>query len=120
MDGTPCENPASRPDGRCHMHTDIGDSTDVGRNSKLTRERQESIVQLLEDGHSIAAACRCNGIDWATFYRWLEKAISRTREYCSLSMTDDEDPPECDNRDGGDLPHFPCYCFVGAVLYDQI
>jgi transposase-like protein len=28
---------------------------------------------MLEKGHSVAAACRCNGIGQSTFYDWLDR-----------------------------------------------
>ncbi|WP_226040857.1 helix-hairpin-helix domain-containing protein [Natrinema sp. DC36] len=45
-----------------------------GRDPKLTHEVQTSIANMLQQGHSVAAACRCNGIGQSTFYEWLEKA----------------------------------------------
>ncbi|WP_435552764.1 helix-hairpin-helix domain-containing protein [Natrinema sp. CGMCC1.2065] len=51
-----------------------GEGTHRGRDPKLTKQRQEAIATMLEDGHSVAAACRCNGIGQTTFYEWLEKA----------------------------------------------
>lgn len=72
--GDPCQNPAGE-NGRCHISThNGGDPEDnPGRDPKLTRERQENIASMLEESHSIAAACRCNGIDRSTFYDWLQK-----------------------------------------------
>ena len=72
-DGGKCQLPASREDGRCHHHTEIDETDGMGRDPKLTHERQESIAQMLEDSHSIAAVCRCNGISRSTFYEWLKK-----------------------------------------------
>ncbi|WP_226041580.1 helix-hairpin-helix domain-containing protein [Natrinema sp. DC36] len=45
-----------------------------GRDPKLTKQRQEAIAEMLENGQSVAAACRCNGIGQTTFYEWLERA----------------------------------------------
>ncbi|WP_137288639.1 helix-hairpin-helix domain-containing protein [Natronorubrum halophilum] len=45
-----------------------------GRDPKLTHEVQTSIANMLQQGQSVAAACRCNGIGQTTFYEWLEKA----------------------------------------------
>lgn len=73
-DGEPCENPPSRDDGRCHLHTQLGDQSDVGRDPKLTKHRQENIASMLEGGQSIRAACRCNDIGTTTFYEWLDRA----------------------------------------------
>lgn len=71
-DGTPCQNPPSEGD-HCWLDGHGGD-VQVGRDPKLTKQRQESIADMLEQGHSIAAACRCNDIGQSTFYEWLEKA----------------------------------------------
>ncbi|MWG34833.1 hypothetical protein [Halomarina oriensis] len=71
--GTPCQNPAGE-NGRCHIPTHNGrDEDNPSRDPKLTVERQEKIASMLEDSHSIAAACRCNGIGRSTFYEWLQK-----------------------------------------------
>lgn len=51
-----------------------GEPSHRGRDPKLTKERQEAIASMLENGQSVAAACRCNGIGQTTFYEWLEKA----------------------------------------------
>ena len=51
-----------------------GEPSHRGRDPKLTKERQESIASMLENGQSVAAACRCNGIGQTTFYEWLERA----------------------------------------------
>ncbi len=73
-DGGPCQLPASRPDGRCHHHTQIdGARANGGRQSKLTEGRQENIAVMIEDGHSIGAAARSNGINVSTFFNWMEK-----------------------------------------------
>lgn len=74
-DGEPCQNSPSRDDGRCHLHTDHDDQrVEVGRDTKLTKARQESIASMLEQGQSVQAACRCNDISVQTFYRWLDRA----------------------------------------------
>lgn len=74
--GEPCQNSPSRDDGRCHLHTDIDDErVEVGRDSKLTKKRQENIASMLEQGQSIQAACRCNDIGTTTFYEWLDRAV---------------------------------------------
>lgn len=75
--GKPCQRDAGwgtdRDYGYCTTHTDDDDGPPAHRPTKLTRERQESIAQMLEKGHSVKAACRCNGIHHSTFYDWLEK-----------------------------------------------
>jgi transposase-like protein len=74
----PCQNPAGE-NGRCWIPAHQPDADDdvenpQGRDPKLTKERQEQIAVMLENGHSVAAACRCNGIGQSTFYEWLDKA----------------------------------------------
>lgn len=66
--GDPCQNTPSCEDGRCHLHTKT-DERDV----LLTKQRQENVASMLEQGQSVAAACRCNSIGTSTFYEWLER-----------------------------------------------
>lgn len=72
--GAPCQNSPSREDGLCHLHTEVGERVEVGRDSLLTKQRQENIAGMLERGQSVQAACRCNEIGVSTFYQWLDKA----------------------------------------------
>lgn len=72
-DGEPCENPACRSDGRCWMHTKADEQADVGRDSKLTRDRQEAIAALIEEGQSIEAAARANNIHPSNVFEWVAK-----------------------------------------------
>lgn len=76
LDGGTCDNPAGE-NGRCWIpshNPDTAEENPQGRDPKLTKERQEAIASMLESGHSVAAACRCNGIGQSTFYEWLDKA----------------------------------------------
>lgn len=68
----PCQLPASRDDGRCHMHTSI-DPASVGRPTKLSYERQERIATALERGVSFKAACQATGIPPQRGHRWLQR-----------------------------------------------
>jgi len=72
-EGTPCENSACRPDGKCWIHTEVEEPADVGRDSKLTRERQEQIAQAIEQGKSMTSAARMAGVSRNAVYSWLEK-----------------------------------------------
>jgi len=72
-DGTPCEHPACRDDGRCWIHTDTDGRVEVGRDSKLTKEREEKIAQAIENGKSITSAARMAGVSRNAVYSWLEK-----------------------------------------------
>lgn len=77
-DETPCQQPACRNDGRCWLHTQTGDQADVGRDSKLTMERQEQIAQAIEQGKSMTSAARMAGISRNAVYDWLEKGETQT------------------------------------------
>jgi len=72
-DGTPCEHPACRDDGRCWIHTDTDGRVEVGRDSKLTKEREEKIAQAIENGKSITSAARMAGVSRNAVYSWLQK-----------------------------------------------
>jgi len=72
-DGSPCENPACRTDGKCWMHTQADEPADVGRDSKLNVERQEQIAQAVEQGKSLTSAARMAGVDRTTVYGWIDK-----------------------------------------------
>jgi len=71
LDGTQCQHPA----GSCPIasHSDADAENNQGQPSKLTEGRQENIAVMLEDGHSIGAAARSNGITVQTFFNWMEK-----------------------------------------------
>lgn len=70
-DGTPCQNPPSEGD-HCWIDSHGGD-VQPGRDSKLTKERQESIASAIEQGASITEAARKNGIHRETFIRWMNR-----------------------------------------------
>lgn len=63
--GEPCKNDAES----CPWHN-TDDPPDTGRNSKLTKERQEGMAAMIEQGHSQAAAARAYGITPQTFTEW--------------------------------------------------
>lgn len=72
-DGSPCKNPPSEPDGRCWHHTQAGEQRRGGRDSKLTKEREEQIAQAIEQGKSMQSAARMASVDPTTVYNWLDK-----------------------------------------------
>ena len=72
-DGTPCQNSACREDGRCWMHTDAEEPTPGGRETKLSKEREEQIAQAIEQGKSIASSARMAGVTPQTVHNWLER-----------------------------------------------
>ncbi len=72
-DGTPCANSACRSDGRCWIHTQTDESADNGRPTKLTKQREEGIASMIEEGHSQASAARAHGINPDTLTNWINK-----------------------------------------------
>jgi len=72
-DGTPCELPASRDDGRCHHHTDIeGERANGGRPSLLD-EYEDDIYVGARQGMTLEGCARLAGIDESTLHRWINK-----------------------------------------------
>jgi len=70
----PCQLPAAYDDGKCHHHTQIPEGPeDVGRPTKLTKDRQERIAQAIEQGASWNEATRKNGVHPETARTWLKK-----------------------------------------------
>jgi len=72
-DGSACQNPGSKPDGKCWMHTDVDEPDNIGRDSKLTKEREEKIANAIEQGKSLTSAARMAGVSRNAVYEWLEK-----------------------------------------------
>lgn len=68
--GDPCGNSPSEPDGRCHMHTQVGEQRG---HQKLSHDRQEQIALALEEGVPLVAACRLNGITHKTHRNWMQR-----------------------------------------------
>lgn len=58
--------------GPCVDH-DESETGTAHRPTKLTDERQASIAEMIEEGHSIAAAARSNDITSQTFFNWMER-----------------------------------------------
>lgn len=70
--GDPCQLPASRPDGRCHHHTDTADGNSGGHPSKYTEDRARQAIDAARQGFSKAGCARAAGVGEATLRRWLE------------------------------------------------
>ncbi len=66
--GHPCQNPADS----CPWHN-TDNPPENGRNSKLSKEREERIAQAIEQGKSINSAARMVGITPQTVYNWLDR-----------------------------------------------
>lgn len=71
--GDACQLPGSFADGKCHHHTEVNGPEDAGRPTKLTRDRQEKIASIIEQGGSITEACRRAGIHRETFGNWMQR-----------------------------------------------
>ena len=71
--GTPCELPASKPDDRCHHHTEVVDHADAGRPPALDESDHETILDAAESGLSKAGCARAAGVGEATLHRYLDK-----------------------------------------------
>jgi len=69
--GDPCKwNIAKK--GECPFHN-TDDPPENGRESKLSKEREEQIAQAIERGKSINSAARMAGITPQTVYNWLDR-----------------------------------------------
>lgn len=70
-DGGECQNPATEGD-HCWIKSH-GGHAEPGRDTKLTKERQEAIASAIEQGASITEAARKNGIHRETFGNWMKR-----------------------------------------------
>jgi len=68
VSGEPCQNPAES----CPWHN-VENPPKNGRDSKLTKEREEKIAQAIEKGKSMTIAARKAGISRNAVYSWIEK-----------------------------------------------
>lgn len=66
-----CQNPAT--EGNSCWIESHGGHTQPGRDTKLTKERQEAIASAIEQGASITEAARKNGIHRETFGNWMKR-----------------------------------------------
>lgn len=67
--GEPC---GFTPGDSCPYHN-TDDPPDNGRPTKLTYERQENVAAMIEQGHSITAAARANGVHRETIHNWMKR-----------------------------------------------
>jgi transposase-like protein len=71
-DGSPCQHPATDGDS-CWLAEHGGDAAPSGRDREPpSKQTQELIANVIEQGASIAEACRRAGVHRETFYRWMQ------------------------------------------------
>jgi len=68
--GDPCQ---FSPGDSCPWHNEDKETPDNGRDSKLTKEREENIAQAIENGRSMTAAARMASVSRNAVYSWIEK-----------------------------------------------
>ena len=66
--GGKCQNAA----GSCPWHN-TENPPDNGRDSKLTKDREEKIAQAIENGKSMNSAARMAGVTPQTVHNWLDR-----------------------------------------------
>lgn len=75
--GHPCKRPAGwgrdTDTGNCKDHAESTPDDPAHRPTKLTKQREENIAQMIERGHSIRAAARANGVHHHTILNWLSR-----------------------------------------------
>lgn len=71
--GKTCTYSPKHSDGRCGHHTDTDENEPQGRDSKLTKQREEQIAQAIENGRSMTSAARMAGVSRNAVYSWIEK-----------------------------------------------
>jgi hypothetical protein len=67
--GEPCQ---FSPGSSCPWH-DTENPPDNGRDSKLTKQREEQIAQAIERGKSLNSAARMADVTPQTVYNWLDR-----------------------------------------------
>lgn len=89
-DGTPCQLPATRDDGRCHHHTDIDGERANGGRPSLLNEYEDDIYAGARQGMTLEGCARLAGVDESTLHRWINKyegfrkSLNRARAHGEL------------------------------------
>jgi hypothetical protein len=60
----------------------------MGRDTKLTPERSQKIVDAIRLGNYAVVACQLAGVDDSTFYRWMEKGEDKLDDHGKLIEPD--------------------------------
>ena len=96
----PCQLPASRSDGKCHLHTESGDRADAGRSSKFD-DVHDDVLEAAGNGTTKEGCARAAGIHPSTLYDWLDQkpefseAFNRARARAEQQLVEaaaEEDP----------------------------
>ena len=79
--GEPCQNPTTE-DGACWIpsHNDPDAENPQGRPSKLTDERQETIVEWIRDLRDLTSAAEKAGVTYRTVKNWLDEGQRQIAE----------------------------------------
>jgi len=84
-DGGKCQNPPSRDDDLCHLHTQVEEQVQVGRHFKITESDHDAILEAARMGASEAGCARAAGVRKQSLTRYLNahdefrKAFARAR-----------------------------------------
>jgi AcrR family transcriptional regulator len=100
-DNEPCQLPASREDGRCHHHTEIGGERANGGRPSIFEEYRDDVIDAAEDGLTVEGCARTAGVGVSTLYEWLDEredfaeAFNRARargerKLIRQALTDDD------------------------------
>jgi len=72
-DGSPCEHPACRTDGKCWMHTEADEPANVGRPSKVDRYG-DKVIKRLKEHKSLRKAVEGHNVTANAVLRWIKLA----------------------------------------------
>lgn len=82
--GTPCKDCVQR-DEPCWRESHGGTKSDGGRNTKLTPDRKQDILQAARVGTTIQGCARAGAISHETLYDWLRRGEDDEEPYAEFS-----------------------------------
>ena len=71
-DGSTCDLPASRDDGRCHHHTEAGEQKRGGREFTIDEGDHDTLLESARAGMSKAGCARSVGVSHTELQRYLD------------------------------------------------
>jgi len=108
--GDPCQLPASRPDGRCHHHTEAVERSNGGREWSIDESDHDDILEAAEIGASKSGCARAAGTGIDQLQRYLDahddfrEAFTRARHQGERRLITeplmDRDEPDAPKMDG--------------------